>query len=333
MHPSSITSYSPPSAPERPPVMHVPSPRGLRTAQVFLGMFVLWQLFYLCSANLLSLANKVRKKKGSNDATKTLPRGWQAVLNRIIPGWLDEKGHVHDCLDILDKVNDRWEKFTGQPEHWQLFAPGITRDITFVAVELRWDEDPRSAPAVARPLAPLMVHNLLELANLAVASRGRALPYAPEPLPSKNEPANPKRFFKWGKFRLRKYESYLDLVLEVEKDRETPAEAADRCQGEIKTKVRDEWDKMLPYLRMRCREFLAEHPERPMPKQVILLVRRYEIPKPEEFSTEWYKPDVQTVARWQPGVKWVDGFLPIEANVPKVQGDRIVAGHFEAVAR
>jgi hypothetical protein len=309
-----------------------------RTAQVFLGLFVLWQLFFLFSANLLSLVNEVRTDQNEDDTNKVLPRDWKAVINRLLPGWLDQNGHVHDGLEVLKGVTERWQEFTGQPQHWQLFAPTITRDITFVAVELRWDEEPHSAPAVARRLAPLMAQGGLGRLALAAAARPPHLAHPPELLLSENEPANPRQYFRWGKFRLRKYESDLDLVLRVWDD-ETLAEAADRWRDRIKERVRKYWDNMLAYLRMRCRDFLAEHPGRPMPTQVILKVRRYRIPTPKHFSVGWYRLDpndlerTQPIARWQPGVDLGKDYLPVETYVPQVGKDKLVPGYFEAVAR
>ena len=66
----------------------------------------------------------------------------------------------------------------------------------------------------------------------AAASGQRPMPYQPELLLSDNEPVNPRRFFRLGRFRLRKYESGLDLVLRV-KDNETLADAVEHEMDQL----------------------------------------------------------------------------------------------------
>jgi hypothetical protein len=268
---------TPPDSPGKPePLAPQPSPKTVppsnarpTTAQVFLGIFILWQMFFLFASNLVGLLGEVRNETSYQ---KNFPRDWLGVITKTFPDWLNKEGHVHDALNVVKDLTTRWEQLAGQPQGWSLFAPEVTNQITFVAVELRWD-DPQTSKA----------------------RRDRLAPYPPELLLSENEPKDKTRFFRWGKFRLRKYESYLDTVLRVykaetpeEKD-ETLEEAVERWEKRIKKKVADEEDNIQAYLKMRCRQFMSKHADRPWPKQVILIVRRFEIPPPKEFSEDWYK--------------------------------------------
>jgi hypothetical protein len=335
MYSESFTPAPSPGPPLPPPLAYQgnrPPARGPTTAQVFLGLFVLGQLLFLSAANCLSIINELRDDQDDEDVQEVMRRDWKKIVNRVAPGWLEKKGHIHDALEVVRSVVIRWEELTNQPQYWKLFAPYISKDVTFVAVEFRWEEVPNSARAVHRPLAALGGSNPLGVLTLTAAASQRPMPYQPELLLSENEPANPRQFFRAGRFRLRKYESGLDVVLRV-KGNESLDRTVDRWRDQIKDKVEKDWDNMLPYLRLRLRDFRACFPERRPPDQVILLVRHYRIPKPEKFSEKWYVPDTQPLARWQPGAEWVNGYLPIEYHIPEARNNRLVAGTFRAFVK
>jgi hypothetical protein len=298
---------APPPAPAGKPTRHGPT-----NPQYFLGLFILWQLFFLFICNFVAVTSSVRDRADTN-----LSPDWKARINWLAPGWLEKEGHVHDALRVLDDVTTRWEQLAAQPQSWSLFAPTMTKEITFLAVELRWDN-----PKAAR--------------NRRAQAQ---VPFAPQLLLSDNEPRDPTHFFRWGQFRLRKYEGSLDVVLRVwTEDKETLADAVRRWQGVIRDKVKQEWSTIPAYLKMRCRDFMAQHPERPQPRQVILLVRRFSIPEPGKFSEEWYRdPGTRPqdrnmpLARWQPGVVRKDGY-EIEWFRPRLDGDNNLTGDFESLA-
>lgn len=298
-------------APGAPVVGHAaPLPRGPSTAQVLLGLFILWQLFFLFTSNLFSVATTIRDDE---DYQKALPPDSIAVMEQSLPGWLEKKGHLHHVSDHLIKITDHWGELLAQVQAWSLFAPEISSENTFVGVELRW-EDPDEEED----------------------NKPKAVPHPKEFLRSHNEPENLRKFFRLGKFRLRKYESNLDVVLRI-LDKETPKEAAERWAERIKKKVNKEWDTIPAYLKMRYEEFRKDHPELQPPKQVILVVRRYKIPKPDKFSETWYEPPHQVpIARCrlsvvekgnQDEIKWedVEWFNPTKINA---QGE-VVEGQFE----
>ncbi len=304
------------------PPAAAPAPGRPKTAQVFLGIFILWQIVFLFVSNFVNLGDDLRKE---DEYRKKLPRDMEGVIKRTFPDWFDKKGYFHDFCAVLFGLTKRWEAFSGQPQGWSLFAPGITRQITFVAVELRWD-DPEDRHEGA----------------------GHMAPYPPELLLSENEPPDKARFFRVGKFRLRKYESYLDTVLrqyeaEVDEEtgkvtpKETLREAVERWPKRIRDKVDDEEDNIVAYLHLRCKQYLESHPGRPHPRQVILLVRRFEIPKPGEFSEDWYNDPHGDPHRELPLARCLidaeGGWSDLEWYKPVLDKNNNITGTFEPLHR
>lgn len=260
--------------------MDSPPSHGPSNAQVFLGLFILWQLFFLTAANGLKMLDSVRSSLKDH-----------AFVETIAPGWAREKGHVHDAAEVVTGLTKRWAQVTGQPQSWSLFSPNVASYIPFLAVELRWDDD---AGRSTRP---------------------------PVLLRSDNEPANVRCFFRVGQFRLRKYESYLDVTFSTQ---DKPAdEVADVWRERIEERVRKEWDTMQAYLRWRMLGFQRRHPELPPPRQVVLFVRAYRVPAPDKAPEPWMWETLldlqpQPIARWRPDTPTPDGSRPIELYNPVV---------------
>jgi hypothetical protein len=94
-------------------------------AQVLLGLFVLWQLFFLPASNLTGLLL------------------WAPP----------ELAGEQPALEAVAAVTDRWGQTTGQVQNWRLFAPNVPAHAVFIAVELRWNEGaplPAGVPRVVR---------------------------------------------------------------------------------------------------------------------------------------------------------------------------------------
>src|SRR5262249_18725740 len=134
------------SQPPPPP----PAPTGPR---LLLGIFIVGQIVFLAVINLLDLARDARSEMKDKTAS---------ALERVVPGGPREGAPLHDATDGARGAARRWSQATGQLQGWSLFAPNIGRHCVFPLLELRWDEDPRSAPAAARPLAPLAASSPLE---------------------------------------------------------------------------------------------------------------------------------------------------------------------------
>jgi hypothetical protein len=316
----------PPSeaAPPEPP----PSRPG--NAQILLGAFIVWQLFFLFAANVFRLLTEAR------DNPEHFPQDTVPVVEKVAPGFLKKEGQVHDLVEVITGLTKRWEQLTGQPQQWSLFAPGISSEATFVAVEFRWDEPADSARGLAPDLAALAAGNALEAVALrAAATRKPVMPHAPELMLSDNEPRDVNSYLRLGLFRLRKYESNLDVVLK-KKENETEQQKKERWLRKIEDKMRRDWDCILAYLKWRKEAFKRAHPDLPPPRQVIMHVRRYDIPKPtgNEEPWGWDGPHSEPMARWQPPpddragarVHWQAGFRELEMYNP-------VTGRFESMPR
>jgi hypothetical protein len=315
-----------------------------KAARILLGVFILWQLVFLVSSNLLSLLPSLREF-------------WQDKRSaEVIAGdWLHEKGRAARAERTAIGITTRWAEVTGQPQNWSLFAPNVTSIVPFVAVELCWDEDPSSVRSMSRWLAPMASTQVLDEATIgAFAWRedrssspdiNQRLKesliagdlHAPPPaawrrgkgqvavaLLSDNEPRDPRHFIRFGGFRLRRYESNIDASLDSpDKD---PDAVVDGWRETIEDRVRTHWRLMHGYMQWRLRQWSQKHAELPPPKQVILWVRIFRVPAPEEVTSpwNWQEPEWHPLARWQPDAEWTPGHLPVEMFNP-------VVGRFESI--
>ncbi len=312
-------------------------------ARVLLGIFIVWQLFFLFAINVLDQGDRDRKK---------LPPDVPALIEPIAPGWVEKRGQVENLFQSLTEISRQYAQITGQSQSWCLFAPNVSNQCIFPALELHWEEDPQSAPRFARPLAVLAAQHPLQAAALWAPVRRSPLPrlpyhvertgrhlaglaaatpldaavlaaavrQTPMPMPpptelvrSDNEPPDLRRFFRVGRFRLRLYDSAVNLELVPSWEDETYDIMLERWNRETRRYVRNEGAAVSAYLRWRTRAYLAAHPGTPMPAQVILLMRRFRIADPDEAPPYLIGPFVEPVARWQPGDSAPAGFHELEA--------------------
>jgi hypothetical protein len=233
-------------------------------AQVVLGFLILWQILFLFTANIV---------RGVQDMRSHLVEEVPA-LEEIAPEWSQGEGRVYDALEGINRAAVRWWELTSQPQEWALFAPNVGSEADFVALELRWDDDPPQRGG-SQPIRP------------------------PEILLSDNEPRDPHRFFRFGNFRLRRFESSFN--------------------GE---RLRKYWKKIRAYMEWRFEAYQRQHPDAPRPKQFILLTRTYRIPAPPG-PTPWTwepagGPEQRPLARWRPGYA-EPGCLPLEKYDPETK--------------
>jgi hypothetical protein len=269
------------SGPDNPRPSACPPTGTPSTLQVLLGLFIVWQIIYGVVGNLLNVADESRSTLAAPEGEPAHVQKTAEVVEWLAPGWARKEGHVHDAAEVVAGLTRRWGQVTGQVQGWSLFAPSVGRHNTFVAVELRWDD--------GSPLELLL---------------------------SDNEPADPNHFFRLGDFRLRKYESHIDVILTLHDDELTEA-AAGRWRRLIEDKMDTDAKDMLAYLQWRWRRFQQAHPDRPTPSQVIFYVRRFSIPPPEQVPWRWdtsnYQMfDMQPLARWQPGADRGPDYSPLE---------------------
>src|SRR5437868_5393495 len=108
--------------------MHQPTPQRPTLAQVVLGLFVVWQLFFLGAANVIGLLSQGGKEEGEVSDCRVPP--------------IPERGDlVQTATHLVGGLTGHWAKWTGQIQAWWLFAPEVPEQATFPVVELRWDSD------------------------------------------------------------------------------------------------------------------------------------------------------------------------------------------------
>jgi hypothetical protein len=300
-----------------------------------LGAFIVWQLVFLVVINFLDMVNSAREEMKDKDYTEG--------VERVFPSWPTKEGHFHDLADIADRVTRRYAQLTGQTQGWSLFAPEVGRQCVFPAVVVRWDTDPPAAAQVPPKLAPaardfglLAAMNPFNAAALQAARAAPPAPIpaaAPAPAPARppvtvlsdNEPRDVNSFFRLGLFRVRRLEGNIAPVLR-QAEGETAAQAADRWRGRITKLLNENGDVVQAYLHWRWESYHKAHPDAPAPKQLILVMRRYEIVPPQEAPPYWKGPFTEPVARLRPEVRGADGEPRLEKYNP-------VTKRFEEVAR
>jgi hypothetical protein len=268
--------------------------------RVLLGLFIVWQLLFLPAANLCGLLTCAR-----NHLAEWPP------LAQAAPDWTQGRGRLHRATEVVGAVTGRWADLTGQPQPWSLFGPEVGHDVAFVAVEIRWDDDPLPFSTPCRRLAPLAAGDLLTCLTLhAALPGGREDAPPPVLLLSDNEPADPRAYFRLGRFRVRRYEEGIELI------RNSPADGAhvptaDSWNQQIAERVWLAGHRQYAYLRRRLDVFRRAHPELPRPRQVILYTRTYRIPEPDTVPSTRQGPEQLPLLRWFPGTKTVERYNPV----------------------
>lgn len=288
----------------------------VRTSNVLLGLFVCWQLFFLFAANFIRFADFIRPKCKDS-----------AFVDAWAPNWVRKQGHVHDLMETIGGLSNRWAQLTGQLQEWSLFAPGVTDRIPFVAVELRWEDDPAGAAAIARHVNMLAsADGWQRLASALLLRSGDAV-RPPEVLASENQPADIQHYFRIGKFRLRRFEANLSADIALEEG-QTIVEASEEWSERIASLVQQDWKLIHVYLQWRVQLYRRLHADAPLPRQVILVQTTYVIPPPGRVISpwNWEQNVVLPIARWQPQAQWRGNLLPIEVYNP-------INHRFESVKR
>jgi hypothetical protein len=263
-------------------------------AGLLLGLFVLWQLLFLVGANFCEVTRHYL--------------GPSTDLRETFPALGDEDSAVRRQLAKFEQVLTRWSELTNQAQGWSLFAPNVWRNIPFAGVELRWDEEPTIAGAAVSMLGMIAGSEPLP----ALAWCAMPAPRPPVYLLSDNEPPDVSHYFRVGLFRLRRFESNLDVSLYVQPDK-SKEDMQDSWRQSIFEKVRSEANAIRAYLEWRWRKYQAAHPDVETPKQVVLHVRVYRIPPPPGGRPwMWDGPDDRPMARWRPHVRYPTGAPPVE---------------------
>jgi hypothetical protein len=129
---------------------------------------------------------------------------------------------------------------------------------------------------------------------------------------SDNEPHDVTRYLRFGYFRLRRFESNIDVGFTIDTDK-SAEEMQDRWRQNVFKKVKDQALAMRAYLEWRVNRYRDEHPEAAMPRQAILHIRVYVIPEPPR-PHDWKVagPEDHVIARWRPHFAYADESHPLE---------------------
>lgn len=137
------------------PILH-------RGCQIGLGLFVVWQLFYLTIANSLETLEIVAHR---------FPTTSEAINKTLDECRAGSESRPLGPLSSLIFVVDKYGQLTEQPQRWSLFAPNISDQSSFLAYEFRWhgekegevesvwllsDDEPRDSSAYLRFLGSRM---------------------------------------------------------------------------------------------------------------------------------------------------------------------------------
>jgi len=249
--------------------------------RVLLGLFVVWQLFFLAAANLVPFVPHGSPPEGELSDARTNPE---------LP---DMHGPAQQAINVVASSAECWARATGQVQAWWLFAPTFPDESTFPAVELRWDAPADSWGSAPSKTGPPPVH-----------------------LGSVIEPLDPKHYFHVpGSFdRLFHYEIRLGLIFWGWSE-QSLKEHPDLWQQAVEKRVRHQAKSIRAYLRWRIAAYRAEHPELPPPKQAILFVRLYKTP-PAGQELQWQGPFELPLARWLPDQDSSPGTLFVQVCDP-----------------
>src|SRR5436309_290480 len=90
--------------------------RRLELPSILLGLFILWELFYLPASNLIKFAPlRLPEHHGeTNDDIQLRGRAYRVDV-------------AQSALDALGTVLIRWGELSGQIQGWSLFAPNFGR--------------------------------------------------------------------------------------------------------------------------------------------------------------------------------------------------------------
>src|SRR5262245_35083361 len=279
---------------------------GRWIVRILLGLFVLWQLVFLAGLNFCEVARHYL--------------GTFAEFTKSIPTLADEPSLARQRLAKFEQVLTRWSELTNQTQSWSLFAPDVWSNIPFVAVEFRWDEEPANACAAAGLLGTLAAGDPV----LALGWCAMPPPRPPVYFLSDNEPPDIYHYFRLGLFRLRRYESNLDVSLFIEHDK-SKEDMQDKWRQWIFDRVRGNPNGIRTYLEWRWRTYRSAHPDAELPKQVIMHVRVYRVPPPPgPRPWTWDGPDESPVARWRPHTEYAP-------EVPRVEVYDLVAKRFDTL--
>lgn len=260
-----------------------------RTAQVVLGLFICWQLWFLVSQNVLSWLTHAQTYVAVSSGTE--PTQTETAVEYLAPGFTRDEGdgQVLSAAKWVAETNKPWAQLTGQLQMWGLFTGRYSRDCVFPAIIARWtDEDPGEIPWLGEE--EFDWKRLLEKGDAPIEPRLILTPHEPSELTS---------YFRWRQMRMRRFENALHFVL-VPEEGQTSEERAEAWEKSIRKHLGKHGWLFTTYLNVKRKEFESEWEGLPPPKQLILLLRRVHATPAEEAPPHWSGPFVVPLLLWKP---------------------------------
>src|SRR5215212_10633648 len=118
--------------------LHAPPTSHTSPRQALLGIFILFQIAFLISANMLGFLRTVP------DQLKDKPL---ALVKQAAPGLAASDAHGYQWSERVETALTRLGQLTGQEQGWQLYTP-TGKNTGFPVVVLLWDEPDEDAPIV-----------------------------------------------------------------------------------------------------------------------------------------------------------------------------------------
>lgn len=261
--------------------MDLPTSRRPTIPQVLLGLFIIWQLFFMGAANILGFFPHGEAEEGE-------------LSDSRVPPSPEGGGPIQSTIDFVGGLTGRWTKLTGQVQAWWLFAPEVPQQATFPTIELRWDHEnePSAAHSANDYLPPVILKSYFE-------------------------PDNSRCYFRPPGYldRLFHYEIRLGLIF-VKWSEQSVKDHPEDWRKVVEQQLRRTWKSTRAYLRWRLEQFQQEHPELPPPRQAILSIRLYRTPPFDTEPFDWGVPHNQALARWVLDAPCPPGCIPIEMCDP-----------------
>jgi len=261
-----------------------------RTAQVLLGVFICWQLWFLVSSNLFGWLEDVQTQ--ARTPADAEPTEASTTVEHLAPGFTrgEGDGNVMALAKWVSQTNKPWAHVTGQLQQWALFSGTYSRDCVFPGLIVTWNDSLPDA-------VPLL--NGEELDWRRLLDKGDA-EIAPRLILSPHEPANLDSYFRWRQMRMRRFENALHLAL-VPKIGATREELAEIWDGQIRDHLRGSGYLLTRYMKVKRKELESKWAGLPPPKQMILLARRVHTRDPDETPPDWTGPHVVPILLWEMG--------------------------------
>jgi hypothetical protein len=204
---------------------------------------------------------------------------WQICFLVGINGRVLARG---DPNHLVQRIFSRWEQLSAQWQSWGFFAAFTPPQCSFAEVDLRW-------------------------------------PSKTETIRSVFEPKDTARYFQPVLEAHRRFNFEAKLTVSQARWDEwlvtaAPPEGWHKYMSGV---LHIHGGAMCSYLRWHLRNYLREHPDAPVPQEVVLKLRLYEHRAPDDEAGTYPGPVERPLLIWRPGSEPSPDYWPIEVFDPR----------------